>query len=219
MRGSAMDRIRLMTRIQITSTEDPFDSRRKARLAVGLITMAEAMGLLGEMEIRHLDLDTFRRIVDRIAAAGIGTEVQAALSSGDSAEPLKEIDQLLERLAVAMEESPTPRHEWPALDDLFGTERLAHLLNISPASVRRYANGSRPTPDAVAARLHFLARVVGELAGAYNDFGIRRWFERPRSVLEDRAPADLLTGDWDPDGSDAERIRELSRSLGASPAT
>lgn len=208
-----------MTRIHITSTENPFDSRRKARLAVGLITMAEAMGLLGEMEIRHLDLDTFRQIVDRIAAAGIGTEVQTALHTGDGAEPPAEIDQLLERLAVAMEESPTPRHEWPSLEGLFGTDRLAHLLHVSPASVRRYAGGSRPTPDVVAARLHFLARVVADLAGAYNDFGIRRWFERRRSVLEDRAPADLLAGDWDPDGSDAERIRELSRSLGASAAT
>lgn len=177
--------------------------------------MAEAMGLLGEMEIRHLDLDTFRRIVDRIAAAGIGTEVQAVLSAGESSEPPKEIDQLLERLAVAMEESPVPRHEWPSLDGLFGTERLARLLHVSPASVRRYASGVRPTPDEVAARLHFLARVVGDLAGAYNDFGIRRWFERPRTFLEDRAPAELLSGDWDPDGADAGKIRELSRSLAA----
>jgi uncharacterized protein (DUF2384 family) len=208
-----------MTRIHITSTETPFDSQRLARLAVGLIATAEAMGLLGEMEIDRLDLSTFRGIVDRIASAGIGTEVQAALSAPLADDAAPEMDRLLRRLAVAMEESPAPDHEWPSLDHLFGTERLAQLLGISPASVRRYQSEARPTPDAIAERLHFLAQVVGDLAGAYNDFGIRRWFDRPRSTLDGKAPAALLKGEWDPQGSDAGRIRDLARSLGASAAT
>ena len=177
------------------------------------------MGLLGEMEIDRLDLPTFRRIVDRIASAGIGTEVQAALSVPVAKDDAPEIDGLLQRLAEAIEESPAPEHEWPALDQLFGTENLARLLGISPASVRRYLAGTRATPDAIAERLHFVAQVVGDLAGAYNDFGIRRWFERRRSTLGGKAPAALLADEWDPQGRDAGRIRDLARSLGASAAT
>ncbi len=41
--------------------------------------------------------------------------------------------------------------------------------------------------------------MVGDLAGAYNDTGIRRWFVRPRTVLQNRAPADVLTPGWRPD--------------------
>ncbi len=213
------DIIRTMTRIRITSAEGPFDSQRVARLAVGLIATAEAMGLLDEMVIRRLDLATFRRIVDRIASAGIGTEVQAALSTSADPKGPAEIGELLGRLALAIEESPVPAHEWPSLDELFGTERLADLLGISPASIRRYQKGTRPTPDVVAGRLHYLATLVGDLAGAYNDFGIRRWFVRRRRLLDGKAPRDLLRGDWDPEGAEAIRIRELARSLGASAAT
>ncbi len=208
-----------MTGIRITSTEGPFDSQKIARLTVGLIATAEAMGLLDEMVIRRLDLATFRRIVDRIASAGIGTEVQAALSTSAAPEGPAEIGELLGGLAVAIEESPVPVHEWPSLDGLFGTERLADLLGISPASIRRYQKGTRATPDVVAGRLHYLATLVGDLAGAYNDFGIRRWFERPRHLLDGKAPRELLRGDWDPEDPGARRVRELARSLGASAAT
>ncbi len=208
-----------MTTIRITTVEDPFNSQRLARLAVGLITTAEAMGLLGEMEIHRLDMPTFRGVVDRIASAGIGTEVQAALNAPADRQEATEIGQLLGRLAVAIEESPVPSHEWHALERLFGTERLADLLSISPASVRRYQAGSRQTPDAIAARLHFLATVTGDLAGAYNEIGIRRWFERSRTLLDGYRPADLLRGEWEPESAEVRRVRELARSLGASAAT
>ena len=35
--------------------------------------------------------------------------------------------------------------------------RIESLLGISPSSAARYARGERSTPDAVAARLHFIA--------------------------------------------------------------
>jgi hypothetical protein len=128
-------------------------------------------------------------------------------------------DTLLDRLVIAIDESPSPGHEWPALDDLFGTERLAGLLGISPLSVRRYRSSARKTPDLLAVRLHFLATLVGDLAGAYNEIGIRRWFERPRALLDGKTPADFLRGEWDPEARGSLRLRELARSLAASPAT
>ena len=95
-----------------------------------------------------------------------------------------------------LDESPVPANEWPALHKVLGPELLARLVGISASSMRRYLSGIRPTPDAVAARLHFLALVVGDLAGAYNDVGVRRWFERSRQRLGGSAPARLLAEDW-----------------------
>jgi uncharacterized protein (DUF2384 family) len=125
----------------------------------------------------------------------------------------------LRELQRALEGSPLPAFEWPAMIELFGVERLAELVGVSVASLRRYAADQRPTPDVVAARLHLIARVVAELRGAYSEVGVRRWFERTRSLLGGRSPDSLLSGEWDPDGVDAERVLALARSLTASPTT
>lgn len=110
--------------------------------------------------------------------------------------------------------------EWPQLLGLFGVDQLARLLRISQSSVRRYKANARMTPDHVAARLHFLALVVGDLAGAYNDIGIRRWFDRRRTLLENRSPGDVLTRDeWSPTDPGPSKVRDLARSLVTAPAT
>ena len=64
-----------------------------------------------------------------------------------------------------------------------------------------------------------LALVVGDLAGSYNDIGVRRWFHRKRTLLDGRAPAALLKGNWDPDDEGPMRVRELARELIALSAT
>ena len=125
----------------------------------------------------------------------------------------------LRELHLALEGSPAPAFEWPAMTELFGAERLSALVGVSLASQRRYAAAERSTPDVVAARLHLLARIVAELRGAYSEVGVRRWFERPRSTLGGRSPDAVLRKDWDPDGRDAHRVLALARSLTASPAT
>jgi uncharacterized protein (DUF2384 family) len=61
--------------------------------------------------------------------------------------------------------------------------------------------------------VHFLARILATLAGSYNEFGARRWLERPRTALGGRAPAELLRGDWDPDDDGARQVRELAEAL------
>ena len=86
---------------------------------------------------------------------------------------------------------------------------MAQVMGISVSSARRYIAGTRMTPDAVAARLHFLAFVVADLAGAYNDVGIQRWFHRPRKPLDGHTPAQLLAGDWGPDDEGPRRVRKL----------
>lgn len=76
-----------------------------------------------------------------------------------------------------------PDTEWKGVEPVLGADLLAQIVVVSPSSLHRYASGARPTPDYVAARLHHLALIVGDLAGSYNDIGVRRWFGRPRTQL------------------------------------
>lgn len=107
----------------------------------------------------------------------------------------------------------------PAVARVLEADQLASLLGISASSLRRYLTGERDTPDEVAARLHHLALIVGDLAGAYNDVGIRRWFERKRTALGGRTPSSLLGGEWNPDDTGPQKVRELARSLVTLSAT
>ena len=125
---------------------------------------------------------------------------------------------VLEKIQGALGETQVPTTEWPALQEVLGAELLASLVGISASSVRRYLADARATPDAVAVRLHFLALVVADLAGAYNDIGVRRWFGRPRKRLGGSSPAHLLVGCWWPDEEGPSRVRELAASLAGSPA-
>jgi len=126
---------------------------------------------------------------------------------------------MMSHLSTVIEESSSPDHEWTALEKIFGADRLAALLGVSAPSVRRYRSGARTTPAPLAGRLHFLATLIGDLAGAYNEIGIRRWFDRPRALLDGKAPIDFLHGEWNPETSGPQRLKELARSLAASSAT
>lgn len=122
-------------------------------------------------------------------------------------------------LLTAIEESPLPGQEWVPIADLLGDDLLARLLGISVSSLVRYRRGDRPTPDAVAERLHTVALVCADLSGSYNETGIRRWFGRPRSQLDGRAPSDALTGLWSAHDGAVRRVRDLAASLLGTPVT
>lgn len=205
--------------VQIRSVDDPFTRRSLHRAAVSVLKHAEAMGLLPENEVvERLDRKTMSRLLEHIAGAGIGRWLNVELKNPRH-DDVGRLEKLFEHLNSALEESPAPAYEWPRLAEIVGVDQLARLLSVSPSSVRRYKESARSTPDDIAARLHFLALVVGDLAGAYNDIGIRRWFERPRALLGDRAPQDLLGKDWSPTDPGPTRVREIARSLVASPGT
>jgi hypothetical protein len=177
------------------------------------------MGFLGTDDVDHLSIGAVRRVIDAMAQAGLGSSPGALLQVPEGEIDGEDIANVLAELEDILESSPAPEREWPILTDLFGIETLADLLEVSPASVRRYHRGDRTTPDPVAARLHFLAMVVSDLSGAYNDFGIRRWFVRARSALDGAAPRAFLVGDWDPDQPGPRLVRALARALLGSPAT
>jgi hypothetical protein len=206
--------------IRIRSTTEPFESAgpEAIREAVEAILLAEAMGLLAEDEtVERLDLPTVRRIARAANRAGIGAAPTAALAARRPAPGA--LRTALQGLREALEDSPAPAAEWSGLVRLFGAESLARLVSVSPVSLRRYASGSRPTPDAVAGRVHLLARVVAELRGAYNDVGVRRWFDRKRTPLRGRSPAQVLSGEWTPESPNPQKVLELARALAFSPAT
>jgi uncharacterized protein (DUF2384 family) len=210
-------------KIRNRSGRDPFAYGRPAVRLADTLRVADAMGLVELKEPGDaVNLEGFRTLARGIADARIALrplreiEEEIERPEGGDAERLA---RLLGTLETALEESPVPAREWSALERLLGTELLARLVDVSASSLRRYRTGARATPDDVAARLHFLALVVGDLSGAYNEIGVRRWFERSRTALSDRRPADLLAGGWSPEDPDPAAVRALARSLVSSPAT
>jgi hypothetical protein len=210
---------RNMSLIHIQSVDDPFNAPDVARMAVTTLARAEAMGLLPQGEvIDTLDFSTLQKVMKGISRAGIGQGVLTDLA-GTRGRDAKQLSIALQRLNDALDASPVPASEWPGLTTILGIDLLARLVGVSAVSVRRYASGARPTPDEVAARLHFLALLVGDLAGAYNDIGIRRWFDRSRTLLGNKSPTQVLTRKWRPEDQGPQQVRQLAHALIASPAT
>ena len=206
--------------IRIKSVEKPFTTPTLAVKGARVLTRADAMGLFPGRELTvTLDAGTFGRLAARLGRAGIGGAVLPMLASQTLAGESKLLEQYLDQLTEALEASPVPASEWKQLVRVLGVDMLERLLGISAPSIRRYARTVRNTPDEVAGRLHWLALIVGDLAGAYNEIGIRQWFDRKRVQLDGRTPAQLLTGQWRPDDPGPHRVRSLAHSLAGSPAT
>lgn len=183
--------------------------------AVRIATRVEAMGLLGPGVRRERMADLVGDALDALVGAGIARRDVETLHAADAAGVLA----ALARIAEALEASPNPETEWLAVTGRLGEELVARLCLISPSSLARYSGGVRATPDAVAHRLHHLALIVADLAGSYNDRGLRRWFDRPRPQLSGVTPASLLTGDWNPDDPGPRQVAELAAVLaGPGPA-
>ena len=204
--------------LRIKSIGEPFNSPRLAFKGTATLARAEAMGLLEERDQGlTLDATVFGWLAARLRKAGIGGAIVPTLTAVTKEPAL--LERCLDQLNDALEASPAPSTEWSRLLRTLDRELLARLLGISEASVRRYAATTRETPDEVAARLHWLALIVGDLAGAYNEIGIRQWFERKRTQLGGRTPAQLLFGHWKPDDAAPQRVRALAAALSGSPAT
>ena len=208
-----------MTEIRISSEGLPAWEPSLVGAVASLLTRSAAMGVLTGPAITVLDSRAVKRLVTALRQHGIGSDAPIALAPlAESGSRLDVATQRrmvghVERLADALEVSAAPAAEWPAMRAVFGDEMLIRLLGIADASMRRYAGGERATPDNVAAKLHWLAILVADLAGAYNDFGIRRWMQRPRVQLDGSSPWQLLGDDWSPDSAAAQRVQALAAVL------
>lgn len=203
--------------VRYESKQNPLQPQVVRELAVDTWRRAESMGLV-DPPAGSLTTADLEQLFGRVRDAGIarGSAIQF-----DNIEPLtaRDAERMLRLLLAALEASPVPEFEWPAVARTLDVDQLASLLNISASSLRRYLSGERETPDDVSARLHHLALIVGDLAGAYNDVGVRRWFGRSRAALDGRSPADILSGEWNPDDPGPQKVRELARALVTLSAT
>jgi hypothetical protein len=199
------------------SDRDPVYDPESAHLAMRVLALLDAMGLM-ELSgpVSELHLANLKAAAATAAGAGIGRHVQPMLGGQPTH---REVAEAMRRLAEALEESPLPGPETRQLAGILGWNELARLVGSSPVSLRRYAAGTREAPDELAYRIHWLAKVVADLRGAYNDAGIRRWFERARPQLGSRAPAELLVGEWSPDEPQVESVRRLAAGLAGAGAT
>ncbi len=187
-----------MARIQSKSVLDQLDAPRAAVVATRL---ADLMGLVEHQPGKSINEDTLARLAAAARQAGIAE----GIAVGSQIHP--------RRLLEALESSPLPEGEIPRLTAILGYARLAELAAVSEPSLRRYAAGERQVPDPAAQRLHFLALLIAILRGSFNEFGIRRWFERPRQTLGGRTPASTLRGDWSPDEPGPQAAMQLAVEL------
>ncbi len=184
-----------------------------AAVACQIMTRAEAMGIIDLAEGAAFSSGLLREAMLRFADVGIG---RTAVSVH---EVRKDLRAALDALNEDIVASPVPSSEWRAVSQVLGLEPTARLTGVSETSARRYLEGERSTPDVVADRLHHLAMTIADLLGAYNAYGVRRWFRRSRSALDGSAPSEILTGDWSPDDEGPQGVRALAAELLVMPAT
>ncbi|MGH3503018.1 MAG: hypothetical protein ACRDQA_19310 [Nocardioidaceae bacterium] len=132
---------------------------------------------------------------------------------------MDDLREALERLNTDVESTPSPDTEWPAVTRILGLDAVAEMVGVSGSSARRYSAGDRVTPDDVADRLHLLALTIADLLGAYNSYGVRRWFERRRSALGGASPRELLGTDWSSSDDSARQVAALAAGLVTMTAT
>jgi hypothetical protein len=209
--------IRSMVELQIESIDAPLlRSPEAASLALSLVGRAQTMGFLPLREGRvELDQEFFEELAELLRRRGVASRATASLAHALRMDPLNDVELIdsLRATLDAVDASPHPEGEWAPARELLGDELLARLLRISASSLRRYAAADRRTPDEVAWRLHLVARLLAALVGSYNDYGIRRWFERRRSALDGVSPAELLERAEAEDDERLERLLAIAEQL------
>jgi hypothetical protein len=176
------------------------------------------MGLVDRTAVEAADAndrqlwDALQRVAANAGENGVGLRAGSHLRATSLGEAwdVDLVRNLVDQLGDALEGSPLPSREIPELVRVLGWPLLVRLSSGVEVSLRRYARDERVAPDDLANRLHVLALIVADLRGGYNDFGVRRWFERPRMQLGGRRPQDILEGDWAPHAADVQGVRDLA---------
>ena len=192
--------------------------RSEQRLWWELLSSAEGIGLVSLDDSTEIGPELIHEVLRLLDEAGVARRLTVRLRGVDPMQ-VERTEEVLRAVLDALRGSPLPQFEWATLTRVLGSDELATLLHISESSLHRYAKGRRSTPDVTAERLHFLALIVGDLLGAYNEVGVRRWFHRPRTALQGKAPIELLGDRWTPEDQGPKAVSELARSLLFSSAT
>jgi hypothetical protein len=213
-----------MVELRVASISDPLlGAPRSLPLVLQLVARGQTMGFLpaGGAQI-ELSRDYLEELVRRLRLEGIAALPTARLLEVTRGDDIDDDDLLgaLRATIAAIDASPRPEGEWGPARELLGDEQLAGMTRISESSLRRYASGERRTPDDTAWRLHVIARLLASLVGSFNEYGMRRWFERPRRALEGATPAEVLERAESEEDEQLEQVIELAdQLLGAANAT
>jgi hypothetical protein len=187
-----------------------------ATLSLALVARAQVMGFLPRTAQRvELDRAFLAELAQLLRSEGVAAVATSRLQRAAGAKTVDdaELGEALRATLEAVDASPMPGAEWLPARDFLGDDLLARLLRISVSSLRRYASGERTTPDAVAWRLHAVARLLAALIGSYNDYGVRRWFERRRVALDGATPAEVLAQAESEDDERLQRVVGLAEAL------
>jgi hypothetical protein len=184
----------------------PTDNLEAARAAVVATRLAELMGIFVRPAMSRIDRKMVGQVIEAAADARLA---EAVASRRDAANPG---DRTIHAFVDALLASPRPAQEINNLVPILGYDTLQRLVGASEVSLRRYASGTRTAPDEVARRIHFVAALVAILRGSFNEFGIRRWFERVHPSLG-KAPAAALGRGFEPDDDAAQEVLRTALSL------
>ena len=199
--------------LRLRAAMPPFDDTRVAGQAARLLALVEATGAWRPQKVvGELDLELFQDALDSLVPFGVARSA-AFETEAYAGKPAEDFATWIGRLREVVASSPMPEVELPKLEELFRTDTVAELLGVGASTLRRYLAHERQVPDDVARHAHVVARIVGDLAGFYNERGIRQWFTRPRSQLGDKTPAEVLRRAWETDEADAGPVLELAAEL------
>ncbi len=169
--------------------------------------LAELMGLYQRPPMRRIDRELLGSVIEAAAEAGVAEQVAARRDASAPGEAT------IRAFLDALLGSPLPASEIGSLLAIFGYADLEDLTGASEGSLRRYAAEARITPDPIARRVHFLATIVAILRGSFNEFGIRRWFERPHPALDGVPPRDVLAAGAEPDDEGGQAVLAAALAL------
>jgi hypothetical protein len=187
------------------ASDDLAETLDAPHAAVVATRLAELMGLYHRAPGQTIDRRTVSEVIRAAAGHGLAEGLAARV------DPSGADDSAVFELLRSLRQSPSPAAEIPSLTGILGAATVQSLVGASDASLRRYAAEDREAPDPVAQRVHYVATLVAILRGSFNEFGIRRWFDRPNPFLSGRAPATCLPGTFDPDDRGP---REVLRAAG-----
>ena len=208
-----------MSKIHKPSTDNPLD-KKVIIAALDFIIKAESMGLIEEpVDTLNLTLDVIISVAKKVVEEGLGRKIVIDPNRWYEYES-NDLCLKLKALSDVLEHSPTPDKEWTRVRMVISEKLLAEILHISEKSSRRYEQGERQASDEVHAKLHWIALLLGDLLGSYNELGARNWFLRARKSFNGKTPYQLLAGkDWKPDDEIPSKIKEFVKSLNGAMGT
>ena len=201
-----------MTRLRLRSAQAPLDDPSVAYRAARLLGHLEAMGLLpDERAVTELSVDVLRGALEAASNAGLPVDlVQFDIGlKGPS-----ELPQSLDDLEAIVENNPATT-ELPSVTMWLGTDLSSELVGVSTSSLARYLTNRRSVPDDVAWRAHQACLLIGDLAGSYNEVGMRRWMVRERRELSGMSPIEAVNTAENPVEA-LENLRRLTVGLSSS---